>query len=403
MITHSKQEDMLKHVDQEYGEDEIDILALLNVLWEQRFFITAITLIFVFLGIIYSFIRTPLFEINAQISPGITDFDKNGNAVRNLTRNDIISWFSEKAYYEVFGDERTQCPKIIAQKVPNSNLINIKYYCKMPEKGMEVIRMTLSSLEDGGAKHLKTELKVARIGIKQKIHAEEQTIEKLNIERDLIHNIERVKIDNEIKDTENKIKLLRKKIETIKINKIQTQEAIELTRKKIDSINKNSDEIISLRKQLISEGSNKMALLMYSNIIQQNISYANNLQRQFFDFRKKINMYIDEEEDLRNRAENLQIDVWELKLKRDKVLAMKEQKLIIDIEKTKKEIDTLDMKLSSLSIIELIKPPISSPHPTKPEKSRIIFLVSILGFAASVILSFLRKYWMNNRRRLAEE
>ena len=54
--------------------DEITLINIFSVLWNQRWFIIGFTLVIMVFGSIYGFIKTPLYEITARISPGITGF-----------------------------------------------------------------------------------------------------------------------------------------------------------------------------------------------------------------------------------------------------------------------------------------------------------------------------------------
>ena len=202
-----------------------------------------------------------------------------------------------------------------------------------------------------------------------------------------LKSVERIKINNKINEINSKLVRLNKNIATIRKNRTDNQNAVESTRKKIDIVNKNTEEIMALREQIIADGSDKIVLLMYSNIIQQNISYVNNLQNQILNLNKEVNISIDEEVERTEEVENLATQITDLRLDRDKSLALREKELILDIERAEGIIETLKSKQDSLSIVEIINPPISSLTPVKPKKLNILMLSFVIGFILAVLAS----------------
>jgi len=123
---------------------------------------------------------------------------------------------------------------------------------------------------------------------------------------------------------------------------------------------------------------------MYSNIIQQNINYTNSLQDQILGLNQQINDYI----------------AHEFKVDRDESLALREKEINIQIEKAKSEIKTLKIKLNNLTTIEILKTPISSENPENPNKIKIITIALVASIFLSVILSFLKNFWVNNKAKI---
>jgi hypothetical protein len=57
----------------------------------------------------------------------------------------------------------------------------------------------------------------------------------------------------------------------------------------IDDVNINMKELVELRQKMATEESDKFALLMYSNIMQQNIGYASAFQQRLARLDREIN------------------------------------------------------------------------------------------------------------------
>jgi len=387
----------------DYYEDEIDLVDIFSVLWRQRWFIAGVTMFFVALAVIYVFVKTPLYQVTAQISPGITGYDRSGNALYKNSPDDIIAWFSEKIYAESLGENEEDLPEINAKAVSKTDSVKIDYYCKDPTEGNSTLSTIIDSLAEDGAKSFKRELNVQKNILEQKIHEKTKTINILMLDQDRIKSIDQIKINNQIENTNARIILLNKKIETIRKNRVNAQNVLENSKKKIDSVNKNTEEIMALRQQMITDDADKIALLMYSNIIQQNISFANSLQRQTLDLKKEVNIIIDAENDHVKQIDYFKTQILDLKLDRDESMVLRNKEAALDIEQQKIDIQVLKSKISNLSIIQIIKAPVRSNQSVKPDKLKIVMLSFIIGIFLAVLLSFLRNFWINNKVRITEK
>ena len=103
---------------------------------------------------------------------------------------------------------------------------------------------------------------------------------------------------------------------------------------------------------LINKGGNKvdrLSLLIYTNIIQQNMAHYNDLNKQLGE-------------------------------------------VLANIETMKSEMGSLKIKRESMENIKLIQPPQSSLYPIKPKKILNITLAFVIGLIISVILAFFLEY-----------
>lgn len=392
----------LQSPPQHYNEDEINLVDILNVLWRQRWFITGVTFIFVISATVYVFMKTPLYEITAQIVPGITDFDENQNAVRNVSSNDIIAWFSEEAYADLFDKSTERLPKIKAKSVPKTESVKITYFHKSPSEGIDILNKTVKALINGEANDFTRELNVRKKMLNQRIIEETQTIERLTVNRNRLKFVDKLKIDNEIENANVKIKMLEKKIAAIRINKSDAFNTLENSQNEINRVNKNTEEIMFLRKQMVLENTDKIVLLIYSNIIQQNINFSNNLQKHLLASKIEINAFVDQENDYSKQIEYLNTQIRDFILDRDNSLVLRDDELKIDIEQRKGVIELLKMKSLNLSTIEINVPPVSSEKPEKPDRMRFVILAFIIGAITAVFTAFMRKLWTSIKVQLEE-
>ncbi len=79
-------------------EDEINLADILNVLWRRKWIMLWVTALVVGLALIYCYIATPKYRIIAQVAPGITGYDQNGNPVSAVSVADIQTWFQNESY-----------------------------------------------------------------------------------------------------------------------------------------------------------------------------------------------------------------------------------------------------------------------------------------------------------------
>jgi len=385
----------------QYYGNEIDIIDIVKVLWNQRWFILIFTLLFTGLTAGYILVRSPLYEISAQISPGITDFDRNGNAIRKLSPENIVAWFTERGYAESLGvNEFGTLPEIEARIISKSNNVNVSYYSEDLQIGIATLDLILKNLNDGRADYFKRELNVGRATLDQKIREIEQANKSLALEKNILQKIDKVRITNQIDALQEKLAILNKKIEIIEMRRMNAEKALDIAKTNLQRMNKNTEDIIALRKKMITEGADKVTLLLYSNILQQNISYANTIQRNILELNNEINEYKEIEKDRLVEVYELKAQIQDYTLERDQALSLKEKDIQIQIENGIIEIDTLKMKMKNLSIIDIIKQPQRS-WDSKFYDNLIIVIASVfIGLLLSVFISFIRSFWKHNKAKI---
>ncbi|MDL1958604.1 MAG: Wzz/FepE/Etk N-terminal domain-containing protein, partial [Deltaproteobacteria bacterium] len=361
-----------------YYEDEIDLAELVGVLWRRRWFMLGVIIFFVGLAVAYCFITTPRYEIVAQLRPGITGFDARGNPVRDWTPKDIESWFARKGYPDtvagLLGDN-TSIPIIRASSNRQAKIVTVSLYWPDSAQGKQILGSIIDVLASTGSEGIQQRLAVSRRQIEEEIHETESELEHIPIERG--------RFDDQIAREKNKIQVIDTELDAIKKDKAQTREVIERVRGQIDTINQNTAKLMQLRQQMVTGESDKFALLMYSNVIQQNITYVTGLEQKIADMEKELNSYRVKEAEKSDEIRSAQIKIKDLQIEREQELSIKEANL-------QKKILTIKAKLDALLPVEVVKSPFSSSKPVKPAKTKIVAIAFVLGCFLAVVTAFLR-------------
>jgi len=373
-----------------YYEDEIDLADLAGVLWRRRWLMLGIIICFVCTAVAYCFITTPLYEIFAQLRPGITGFDDKGNPVQDWTPKDIESWFAQGGYSESLSGQmgdNASVPVIKAVSNRQAKVVTVSLYWPDRKQGRQILASAIDALTStGGSSGIQEQLVVSRRQIEQAIHKTESELEHIPIEHG--------RLDDQIVREKNRIQVIETELETIKKDRAQTREVIERNRAQIDTINQNTAKLMQLRQQMVTGESDKFALLMYSNIIQQNLTYVAGLEQRVAAMEKELNNYQVKEAEKSNEINSTQIEIKDLQVKREEELSIKEANL-------QKRMHTLKAKLDALLPVEVVQSPFSSQSPVKPDKKKIVVIAFALGCFMALVTAFLREFWVKNRERIS--
>lgn len=291
-------------------EDTIELIDLLRVLWKWKWFIIIFTLACAIVAGVISLKMPRIYEVSMIIEPGVINLDPDGRPIYFDSPLNIKSKIDSQAYNRKISNRLNTDPKKLnltfkTVHPSNSNILKISLEENDPSKGIQ----TLSTLFQALLGEYQHYIDSRRSKLNQEIVMRER---KLNISAD-------------------EKKYLEKEITTMKAN---------------------ANRIINERNMLIKkEGNNpdKLALLIYTNIIQQNMAHYNDLNKQL-------------------------------------------GKLMTEVEEIKSEMQTLKIKMQSIENIKLIQPLQSSIYPIKPKKKLNVMLAFVVGLFLSIFLAFFLKY-----------
>lgn len=371
-------------------EDEIDLAELLAVLWRNRWLMIAIVAVIVISAGLYCLLNIPRYEIVAQIRPGITGYDQDGKEIRSLTPMAIKTWFSKSGYVNYLSNFPTNnkadhTPRINASIQRNSSIITVSTFYPDRKEGKELLSYLLHSLSKDLEKNLGQDIKINKKRMEERMHSAEIELERIPIKKS--------NIEGDIRQKRNQISIIEAELGTIAKNKAQMEEAKKRIREQVKNIYKNTNELLNLRKEMIKGGADKFALLMYSNIVQQNITYITNLEQRLANIEKEINEFSVTEAKNKSDLNNIKIDIKKLETKRDKELPLQRQSF-------ENRINVIKAQLESISPIEIVQSPFSSPEPVRPRTKMILTISFVLSCFLAIFAAFLREFWINNKAKL---
>ncbi len=452
--------------------DEIDIVDLIKVVVRQKKIIIATVALALIAAVILAFfVLTPQYEIGVIVKPGITGFNDKGQPVYDFKPQDLKAWIQGKAYKQMlFKKYGKKIPNVLVSLDKKGSTIVLKLYHNNPEVGRALLKDILNLIGDekGGlkkprrlvieqltlTKFIESKLRELKLidAEKEKINADIEKLklkillletQKKNLENEIskrqkdieMVDVEKIKMEKDLALLSEKIKTTLKHIEILKENYNALATAKDELRKKIQTINKNTNELIKLRNTLIqSQNYDKIALLMYSNIIQENITYVSNLEQRILQLTKEMNdnndkinqerlkieklekakdiLKIRQSKELDKKKFDIEIAIQKLRRKKEEVLNAEKKdilaqidKLVIkrdkELEKRRRDLEGTIKKLTarrdSLSIIQVIQSPYASPTPVKPRKRMILALALVSSLFIGLFLAFLKEFWEKNK------
>ena len=327
-------------------ENEIELIDFLNILWKRKWLIIFSTLSLVIAVGVISFLLPKKWEIDALIQPGKFLIQTEGGQFEEVVVVDpkqISGQINEATYNNIIANELNikliKFPKLSATNLQDTNLVRIS----IKEKDVEKAKAILHSLFNHLKKQLDEKVGIEIKGIDSEIKSRE---------------IEKSRIEEEIKSNKNKLNI-------VKQRKIEMEKEMKDIRERIKSL--EEEQRLSLKKENRSE-SESLALLLYSNEIQQSLMNYNTLSELLS--RKKI-----EEENI-----NLEIENGAKRIKQHE-----------------NEINNLSERKGRIDLTQLIKEPTSSLSPVFPNEKLNILIAGILGLLIFAMLAFFLEYLEKQR------
>lgn len=323
------------------NKNEIELIDYLNVIWKRKWFIIIPTFLFIIVAGVISFILPPKWEVDAIIVPSkflIQTSQGEFNEVVVVDPQQIVGEINGATYNNIIAAElnidKKKFPKLKADNIRETKLVRIRII----ENDVEKAKLILNSLFN----HLKRKQD-------KKIDIEIKGVDSIIKSRE----IEKLRIEEEIKAYKNKLNIVRQR-------KKEIEKEMSDIRKRIEVIEEG--QLVSLKKENRSE-SESLAMLLYSNEIQQSLMYNNTLNELLSS--KKID------------EENINIEI-ENKQKR--------------IKQLENEINNLNEIKGRIDYAQLTKEPTSSLRPVSPKKKLNVLIAGILGLMIFTMLALFLDY-----------
>ena len=289
---------------------EIELIDLLNVVWKWKWLIVLITLACAVAAGLISFLMKPIYDVSMVIEPGVYDVDSNGKFIYLDSPANVKSKIESGAYES----------KIIKKLGVDPKKYKFKFKVVVPKKSNTLIIRIES-------KDINMHVQACSFLFSELLKEYHHYVDSRKAELDRTINMNNQRLD--IGVTEKKY-----------------------LENEIIQVRNNTKKTIEERNMLIKKSGNssgKLSLLIYTNIIQQDMKYYNELNDQL-------------------------------------------NRLMKNNEKIKKEIEVLQIKSKSVENIRLIQPAQSSACPIKPKKKLNVILAFVVGFFISIFLAFFLEY-----------
>ena len=322
-------------------EKEVELMDYIRIIWKRKWIIIIPTFLLVVAVGVYSFLIPQVWEIDAIVMPSKFFVQTVGGQFEEVVfvnPKQIAGQINQRAYDSLISAELNmeinRFPKLKAENLRDTKLIRIS----IRDEEIEEAKLILFSLFKHIKRDLDSNVDVEMKGIGSQIKSNE---------------IEKLRVGEEIKAFKGKLNIIRQRKNEIKQEMNDIKEKIELL---------EEEQRLSLKKKNRSE-TESLAMLLYSNEIQQSIQYHDTLRELLSE--KRI-----EEEDL-----NLE-------------LRRKEGR----IKQIANEIDNLDEKRGRIGFTRLIKEPTVSLNPVAPRKKLNVLITGILSLVIFTIFAFFVEY-----------
>ncbi len=282
--------------------DEIDLVDLFLVMWSRKWIIVIVTLLSVLIGVVVSFSMPKAYEITAILEPGR---DSEGGVLENpqAIRENILGGAYNSSIAKQLNLALNDIPGFKVSVPKNTDLVKIGVESSDPELGVEILRTLLLDISI----HLSGRLEF--------------------------------KVDK----AKNQLEAIKLKIKTL-------DEKISLLGKQSSKVEKKMYELENGRRSVMtSTKDDAVAVLLYSNELQNSQIYLNNLQME------KANL---EGQRLNNEL----------------------------------GLENAELKLLSIKGTNINKPPTVPGNPTKPRKAIIIAFSLFLGLAGGIVMAFMAEF-----------
>lgn len=290
------------------ADDEIDLVDLFLILWKRKWLIVIVTLLVTIVAAGISMIMPKVYEITAILEPAS---DAEGKLVENpqAVKETITGGAYDLKIASSIGLPLEKIPKFKVSVPKDTDLVKISVESQEPEQAVQIVNEVLNSVSD-------------------------------DIQEEL---------DLKIKETRNRIK-------TAELEEKLLQNQIILVRNQISAIQSKVAELEGERSQAMRNPQGEaMAVLLYSNEIQNQQIYLNKLQEKLANFE--------------NQKEQIAI-----------------------------KIDNIQLEMERIKGTYINKAPSVPENPIKPKKTLIVALAFVLGFMGSIMLAFIAEF-MNKVRQ----
>ncbi|OQA54185.1 MAG: LPS O-antigen length regulator [Candidatus Omnitrophica bacterium ADurb.Bin277] len=344
----------------------VDLTEYILVSWKHRWWILIATAALAVAAGVLSYFLPKVWEVEAIVVPSkFLVQTQTGEFKEILVVNpgQVANQISEGSYDALIAAEMNidfkKSPRLKSDNIRNTNLVRVSVRVREPQKGREILLALFNHLKSDFDKKIDVEFS----NINNQIDQRESSILEGNLKIDS-QKIEKDRIRQDIVADRNKMAISEQRIADV-------QEEMKSVRTRIA-------ELDELQRKTLAEHKDEtetLALLLYSNEVQQNIRYMNSLEDKVSSERvnvENLSYLIKSKEQLMRQIDN-QVD-----------------QIQIDLNDAKNDIRLLEDKKNRIDYSQLVKEPISSSGPVSPRKTMIVLVAGFIGFCLSSAIFFFR-------------
>jgi LPS O-antigen subunit length determinant protein (WzzB/FepE family) len=335
--------------EKQYIEDEIDLKELFNTIWQKRLFIAIFTFVVTICAGVYSYNKTPIYEVKSIIEIGFID------------------------------KQLLEEPSILEQKLNVIFSVDDKSINNDPKKGIisSITQMkTVKNFIEVKTEAVSNEIAIAKskeiLDYAQKLYEPKIELFKTNTQNELSNTIRDIELlkTQEIKTIEDEISFLKNE----KMKKLNDQigfytSNLEKYNKEINSLYRtNNSEHDKVNSMIVS-----VQLVNYQNLIL-------NAQSQISDLGLQVQQIIKD-------------SIPKLEIKKNNISN-------VQIKSLEEKINNVKFKMSeqNLTNTRLVGNYVTSEYPAKPKKTLIIVVAFVTGFLLSIFTVFFMQFVSSVRK-----
>ncbi len=410
--------------------ESVDLMHYIDIAWKRRWQIIIPTVIVAVLAGIVSLLLPKVWEVDAIIIPSKFLAQNEAGEFREVlvaSPIQIAGQISQRSYDAVISAEQNipirKFPRISAENLRNTNLIRISIRERDPQSGQKILQSLFNHLKSDFDKKIDVEIsslsnQVERtknkiLDLENEIKTKENEI--IKKQNDIILKeldakakeldaasrlIEKEKIKKDIESDQNRMKIIEQRILSI-------QEEMKSVKSRIDELDRLQQKSVTEKR----EEADTLALLLYSNEVQQNLRYFNSLDEKISAERLNIETILNS---IKNKEQQLlQIDNQVLQINnqisqiktsgetiRAEINSVQNdiRKVENSISDERNNIKLLEDKKNRIDYTQMIKEPASSKNPVFPNKRLFVIIAGLVTFCLLLGIVFLKDSLKNRKK-----
>jgi capsular polysaccharide biosynthesis protein len=370
-------------------QDEINLMDYVMVLWKRKWMIIIPTVLLAVAAGVFSFMMTPVWEVDAVIQPSKLYIQTEQGAFSEFIVVDpkqIVGQINQKSYdiliSTALGIDIRRMPRIQAENLRDTKLIRVWIRDNDIGRGKKIILALFDILKDEFNKKIEAEVKVIDIEVAK--FQNSITEKGLNIKDKVteakILGFQKDRTLAEIQADQRKVQISEDRYKSI-------TEEMGSVKKRIDDLEEQLRKTLGENRQ----GGEGLGLLLYLSQVQENLRYYNTLDEKLST--EKITQ------------ENLRLSIKENNERIKELDALIDrsrneiEKINTEIENIKQEINLLNERKLRIDYARLVKDATSSLGPVSPRKARNVLITGMLAAMMFAVLAFFLEY-LNKQKAL---